>query len=301
MPSGEVANLTNFAEASQGAGFQVFQSTEAVYRADSTDVLYIANFEVVGAPNNSLEWTPWQNKMTVASECALWMCIQAYETKQVNGNQSQVVIQEFPTVHNSSLGIGSVLSNNVTFEDLPTAMNAKPNTKYMVSGGAVLALQQYFGTFFNGTIFLNQQAQLASSDIMMGIWNSSADLDPWMKNVAGSLTNVIRSSQADQGTFYNGTGSQLGYDVRWPWIVLPLAVVVLSLFVLVATMVKTARSPVRAWKSSPLTLLFTDVDQALRSRVAGHLDEFEGIDNVAGKTAVALADRGYGSWSIKTL
>lgn len=230
------------------------------------------------------------------------MCVQAYDTKQVNANQSQVVTQEFSTVYNSSLyGAYNVLQYNVTFVDLPAAMNSKANTNYEVSGGAILAMSEYFGTLFNGTIFLNQEAQLASSDIMTGIWNSSANLDPWIKSVAGSLTSVIRNSQPSQETFYNGTGFELGYDVRWPWIVLLAAMVILSLFVLVAIIVRTASSPVRAWKSSPLALLFTDVDQALRSRVAGCMNEYEGIEKRAGKTDVGLADQGQGNWHIKTL
>ncbi len=302
MPSGEVANITSFAEAPEGIGFQVFQSTGAVYKKSRTDVLYIASFEAVGAPNNSLEETQWQNKTTVASECALWMCVQAYDTKQVNANQSQVVTQEFSTVYNSSLdGAYNVLQYNVTFVDLPAAMNSKANTNYEVSGGAILAMSEYFGTLFNGTIFLNQEAQLASSDTITGIWNSSADLDPWINSVAGSLTSVIRHSQPSQETFYNGTGFELGYDVRWPWIMLPAAMVILSLFVLVAIIVRTARSPVRAWKNIPLALLFTDVDQVLRSRVAGSMNEFEGIEKRAGKTDVVLADQGHGNWHIKTL
>jgi len=58
MPSGEVSNITNFERASMGIGFVVYQSPGSVYDTSKTDTLYIANFEVVGAPNNSLESTP---------------------------------------------------------------------------------------------------------------------------------------------------------------------------------------------------------------------------------------------------
>ena len=65
-------------------------------------------------------------------------------------------------------------------------------------------------------------------------------------------------------------------------------------------MFRTARSPLRAWKGSPLTLLFTDVDPELRRQAAGAMDTVEGIEKVAGKTSVLLEDRGNGNWSIRT-
>ena len=68
--------------------------------------------------------------------------------------------------------------------------------------------------------------------------------------------------------------------------------VVLSLLVLVAAMIRATRRPVRAWKSSSLALLFTDVDQKLRSTVTGAMEEFEGIEKVAGRRKVVLAEQG---------
>ena len=87
----------------------------------------------------------------------------------------------------------------------------------------------------------------------------------------------------------------------WPWIILPAAMVALSLLVMIAIIIKTSLSPVRAWKGSALALLFTDVDPGLRNRVAGAMDKFEGIEKQAGKAPVALSDRGYGNWHIKSL
>ena len=302
MPSGETANLTDWAEASEGMGFQVFPSSGSHFDTSRTDILYVANFEAVGAPNGSTALTSWQNKTTVASECALWMCLKSFETKSVNGQQTEIVTQEFYSVENSSaIEDMHSLFDNVTFLTPPEALNAMPSVAYNANAAAIGALQTYLTTLFNGSIFLNQDYQLPTTDAMLGIWNSSADLDPWIKNVAASLTNVIRVSQPSDESFYYGTASQLGYNVRWAWISLPAAMVVMSLFILAAIIIRTARSPVRAWKGSLLVVLFTDVDPALRVRASGGMDTFEGIEKAIGKTVVYLNDKGNKEWSIKAL
>jgi len=125
----------------------------------------------------------------------------------VNGKQDEFVPQSFPTVHKSSLFQGeNLLLDNITFTPPPPPnMNTQPAVQYNVSGGAVMAMKDYFGSLFNGSISLNQQEQLATTDVMTVIWNSSVALDPWMQFVAAALTNVIRPSQPHPwNTFYNG-------------------------------------------------------------------------------------------------
>ena len=303
LPSGETANLTNTAEVGEGISFQVFPSTGSFYNRKRTDILYVANFEVVGAPNNSIvTWLPQiDENNTVAAECALWMCIQAYQTEQVDAAQTQTVVGEYYTVDNSSASNDYV--SNITFVNVPSDLNTMSSSAYKVYNPAAMALNQYFETIFNGTLQLNEEAQLPSSDMIAGIWNSSTDLDTWIKSIAAGISSVIRESDTQtpaESKSYQGTGSQLGYDVRWPWIILPAFCVALSLIILVVIIIRTAKSPVRAWKGSALAFLFTDIDPELRRQVGGSMDEFGGIERVAGKTSVMLEDRGYGlSWNIR--
>lgn len=301
--SGEVANLTNFQVSGQGLGFTVFPTVGGIYQANTTDRLYFANFNVVGAPNNSLAHASFQltDNETVAAECALWMCLQTYSTRQITGQTHETILAEHSTVDDSQDIFD--FSSNITFVDLPPTLNALPGTKYMMYRPAAVAFNQYFTTLFNGSIFLNQGLQQFDSDIINGIWNSSSTLDPWIRNVAGSLTNAIRSVSNQNNHFeeaYLGTASQLGYRIRWPWIILPGVMVLLSLIVLVVSIMRTSRIPVRAWKGSPLTVLFMDVDPGLRARAAqgAVMDEFEGIESALGKTEVVLSNRGEAGWMI---
>ena len=309
LPSGETANLTNMSDG-DGIGFSVFPSVGSVYNSRRTDILYIANFEAVGAPNDStsISWVEADNSSTVASECALWMCIQAYETKQVNAAQIQTVVNEYYTVDSTPTADAGVnttfeFDSNTTFVNIPSDLNTMSSSDYSVYTPATMAMSVYFTSLFNGSLFLDQWEQLPSNDIVAAIWNSSADLDSWIKALAAGLSDVVRTSEFPtpaEAKFYQGTGSQLGYGVRWPWNTLPAVSVGLSLFVLFVIMFRTARSPLRAWKGSPLTLLFTDVDPELRRQAAGAMDTVEGIEKVAGKTSVMLEDRGNRNWSIRT-
>ena len=280
-----------------GVGFQVFQSGGFHYLRNDNNTLYLANWEAVGAPANAYSDTQWQNKTTVASECALWMCVQSFDTRQTNSNQTQTVTKSFSQINPRTRQAGLVY--NVSFLGLPGDMNQALDD-FTVYGGALLALTEYFATLFNGSISLNQAEQIFSSDPVQAIWEASADLDAWLQTVAASMTNVIRTvGQAEPNTKYNGTGFQLGYDVRWAWIVLPAILVGMSLLILVVIMVKTTRSPVQAWKGSPLALLFMNVDHGLREGAMGQLEEYHGVDKLVGKSQVVLTREMDRSWGFK--
>ena len=129
---------------------------------------------------------------------------------------------------------------------------------------------------------------------------ASADLDSWIRTVAASMTSVIRTFvPGTEHSMYNGTGYQLGYDVRWPWIVLPAVLVSMSCLILIAIIAKTAISPVQAWKGSPLAMLFMHADHRLRQGAAGHLEEHGGVEKAIGKNRVALEQDSDGTWTFK--
>ena len=253
VPSGAVANLTDFGQQSEGIGFQVMASLGAVYNMSHTDRLYIANFDIVGAPANSYA-APSQS--IVASECALWISVQAYETRMVNSNQTQLIVQSFSQVINSD--ISSLDIDDVTFLNLPAEMNPRLHTNYTVGTLAAIAFQEYLPTLFTRSFILNLESQSPSGDVVQAIYNTSANLDGWIQNVASSISHVVRTTNTPKPTepddLYNGTGYQLGVKVQWAWITLPVMLVTLSLITLLATIAKTARSPVGTWKGSPLAL-----------------------------------------------
>lgn len=285
MPSGSIITLVG-PDSTEGPGFAVRPGAGARYNSSLYDKLYITNFDVVGAPYLSLV-QGFSNQTTRASECAMWICMQAYNVSTRSNHQVQTIVHTFSSI-NSTPTYGSVFSN-FTFPTLPAELNAIPNTNYSVSAIAVDGFSETLYTMFNGTAQLNIESSFAASDAVDAIWSASANLDPWIQQVALSMTNAFRNSSGQPShALYNGIGYQLGISIRWPWIALPAAMVLLSLVFLAAVMVQTARSPVASWKGSPLTFLFFDVDQEIKRSVVGHTDKFKGIEDIASNVRVVL-------------
>lgn len=256
------------------------------------------NWEAVGAPFGSFSWDQWQNS-TVAAECALWLCVQSFRSRQDNSQKSQVVTTSFSSIHRRTTDPVAEIS----FLDIPAEMNPPPDQKFGIDGLASKALSDYLLTLFNGEVILGPGAQQYTTDLVQAVWNASSDLNSWMQTVATSMTNVIRtydtSTQSNSNHMYNGTGYRLGYDVRWRWITIPALLVGSSVLILITIMIKTARSPVHAWKGSPLALLFINADHGLRDRAAGQMDHPSGIKNAIGKNLVVVGQNDDGRWRVK--
>jgi hypothetical protein len=296
MPSGSIITLIS-PGASEGPGFAVKSGTGGKYNSSLHDKLYIANFDVVGAPYMSLS-QGFSNQTTNASECAMWLCVQAYHVSTRSNHQVQTTIQTLSSI-NSTQTYGGVLTN-FTFPTLPEEMNATPNTNYSVSLLGAKGFQDTLSTMFNGTAELDIESSSAESDAVDAIWSASANLDPWIQQVALSMTNALRNSSGlPSHALYNGTGYQLGISVRWRWIALPAAMVVLSLVFLAMIMVQTARSPVASWKGSPLAFLFFDVDEEIKRSVLGYTDRFNGIEDAVSGARVVLRGQPGGIWTFK--
>ena len=318
MPSGNIANLTDYgnpnATTELGAVmFQVMPSPGAIYKQNDSN-LYISNFEVAGSPFRPFEPPPsgpWTDSNTVAFECALWFCVQAFGSSTINANQTQVVMQEFSSVRNATtiINIGDS-SDPFTFQGIPSEMNPRPDASYAIGLLGWAALQLYLGPMFKGSVSSYVSSMKASSDVVEALWSSTGDLDKWIKNVATSLTNAIRADkttdpdqhatlEAKYDAFYGGQAYQLGYSVRWPWIILPVVLVVWSLIMLATTMIKTARSPVGAWKGSPLAVLFMDVEDQIKKTAVVQLDIYSGLPKSVGGTKVKLEADEEGRWCFK--
>ena len=288
MPSGSVATLCKEV-GGEGTGFQVMQSKGSFYDSQDPSRRYISNFDIFGAPFGTTTEVLWSNISTISSECALWMCVQALNTTTSSTRQTQLSIQDFASVINSTqFDDGSSGSDNIAFMPLPPSMSPRAQATYNLSVFSTMYLGEYLSQMINGTVFLDQVSSSPSSDMTQAIWNASSDLDSWIKNLALSMTNFIRTDNPQPDNMYNGVAFQLGYQVRWEWIILPATLVLTSALILIVTMIQTSRSPVRAWKGSPLILLFMNLDVDDRNQAVGRMDTFEGLQDLVGKRRVLM-------------
>ena len=170
-------------------------------------------------------------------------------------------------------------------------------------------MSSYLTSAIKGNAGADLRVVSFSSDATQAIANATTgSLDAWIKNLATSMTNVLRSSTSQAADFdvpidttpstdsiYSGAGYQLAVQIRWPWIVLPALLVLLSLVVLVTTMIRTSLGSISAWRGSPLVFLFLDIDAEIRRHAVGQTDVLGGLQDRVGKDEVVLErdrDRG---------
>jgi len=298
-PSGSVATFFNTSSDDEGTGFQVIPGKGAKYNSSIYDKLYVANFDVMGASYDSFAEGFDQNNIT-SQECAMWMCIQQIQVDTTNGHQTQSILQTFD--HMNSTPVSGSGADNFTFPTLPANMSASPEKEvYNISLLATDALQSFLGPLFKGSVFLNLESNTPSSDAVQAVWNGTDDMNGWMQNLALSMNNVIRSKTPMTRGAYDGSTTELGVRIRWPWIALPIGMVAGSLMLLVAVIVETARSPVEAWKGSPLAYLVFGVDQETRGNLENSAvaDGYRDLGSTVGMTRAVLHPQPGGKWTFK--
>ena len=296
MPSGSVSTFAWGDNEKIYSVFRVLPSKGSHFNSNASNRLWLANFDLFGAPLNVDVTKPstditWPNASSISSECALWICAQIYDTTMNSGLQAQTVVS---TVDDAVMLNGRE-DNNIpfwTFTPFPNDVIGANLTNFNVSGAARLSLQDYLGGLFNGSSNVVESAYTStSSDAVQAIWNGTVNLDGWMQNLATSISNIIRTDIPSARDVFDGTAYELGYVVRWNWLILPAALVLLSFLLWIAIMVQTARSPVAAWKGSPLTLLLFGVDEEVKKDVGGQIDKYRGIKSAIGKKNMVLAGR----------
>ena len=297
MASGSVSTLYNQPAGHDVGQFQVQSSYGAHFNTGRHDKLYIANFDMFGAPYGSYS-SGWDNKSTVSSECALWMCVQTFNVSTRSGQQVESVVASYSNM-NSTPPESADGTTALVFTDLPADLHGTVRTDFTVNYFAWAALATYLAGLVNGTVTLDISSQGYSSDITEAIWNGTQNLDKWINNVATSMTKNVRSGSPLSRPIYNGTAYQLAVKVRWVWIALPTAIVLFSFIFLAIVIVKTVRSPVEAWKGSPLAFLFFDVDPDTKRTISGHMHQVRGIENTVGGKRAVLRWRPGGLWTFQ--
>ncbi|TKA56740.1 hypothetical protein B0A55_12388, partial [Friedmanniomyces simplex] len=105
LPSGAVATLLNWDNHTDAEmtgsfpGFQAVGSTGAYYNFSAGDRLYAANFDLFGAPYDSYSG---RNLTFTHTECALWFCVETYNTTVIENRQIQQVVSTIGKLNASS-------------------------------------------------------------------------------------------------------------------------------------------------------------------------------------------------------
>lgn len=164
-----------------------------------------------------------------------------------------------------------------------------------------LDAMHFLGPAMAGWVTMTATSHDFSNDLIYGAWNGSKDTSAWINNIATSLSNVIRTMGGANATnVYDGVSYEPGVTVRWSWIVLPVALVLGSIIVLLAVMLKSARSSVGVWKGSQLTFLLFDVDEGLKAATTGRELEYRGFKKAVGRSEVILRAKEGHAWKFES-
>lgn len=284
LPTGDTAVLYNAAKYSPlgGAppGFHALMTTIA--ESDVREPFYHAG--LFGLPYGAGRL---RSPTPAYHECHLWTCIQYYNTSVRFGQHHQEVVEV-----NSKRGPSYPHGEEVwtPFGPLDDKVPADQQVNYAASAGALSAVERFVALNMYGSINVSStDSGTYPNDLMRGVWNGTSDPNAWIQDVATSMTNVIRSNQTLwQKEEYNGEQFELAVKVRWLWIILPAMLVLSSIVFMVTVMIRTAHSPVRSWKGSPLTILLFDLDIAIRDVASERLQEHNGVEEVVGGQTVRL-------------
>lgn len=207
------------------------------------------------------------NVMPTATECALYWCVQTLNTSIQNGVLNQTVVRTWSNssandtsdVHLSPYTSGSYAGGRHTAND------------YYVSPMSNVPLARFLENAFNATVrglkmpgigYTEEELldlTIYSSDIAQALWHVD-DLDSLMNNLADRMTDALRNLYSDPVTDAADLGkvytTQTYVHVTWPWLILPVALVIASCMVLLAAIISSSRHQTIVWKSSSLAVLF---------------------------------------------
>lgn len=240
-----------------------------------------------------------------AYQCALCFCLQSYDLRVVDGQQTTNIIGNWSQAEFSAAS--SSHFDEFHFVDIPADMNANPSTRYSVPVESITVLENFMASKMIGNSSNVDNRADYSSDWIQAMQNSSSDLATWITRLTLSMTNDIRISGAldtnNRGNQYQYTGTaftQLPHvQVNWYWVIYPLSLMILAFLYLIQTVWRTARDHVSAWKGDSLPMLFAHIDKGIHQVVASGMDVPGGLTDRVGRTQVELVRRQNGQWLFK--
>ncbi|KAJ5408174.1 hypothetical protein N7509_002057 [Penicillium cosmopolitanum] len=203
-----------------------------------------------------------------ATECALYFCVNTYEASVRQGKFVETTTAISTTSNASSNPMDSLIDVTLTPEICYSngTRHEKPykkgsNCTFAVNAFSKLAMANSLKPLLKGKAsrFMSNRPDYSSDTIeaLYGMQGNYTDINSVFQSLASSLTVNARSKVCAAPV--NGTAwtDQSYVRVRWEWLILPGGLVALSLVFMIITIIHTRNQYI--WKSSPLALLFSDL------------------------------------------
>ncbi|KAJ5518091.1 hypothetical protein N7453_000513 [Penicillium expansum] len=234
-----------------------------IFDIETPIVSFISTIQQEMIPYTSQNTTAWPPKPSF-TECVMYWCEKEYAPSNFSATSDptpvsraqklQIVIQDEDS---------NWMKNTFKFVPPPdlTPLSNKSST-YHISQSLSMDLVSQLGYLFN-------DSKSVSANFIM-VANNLTDV---VKSLSTSLTDAIRSADVSSRISGKAFRAETYIHVRWPWIILPLFVVLASTILLLATTVSTRNTVL--WKNSLLPLLrsYLDVEPEDNSIALRSVDE----------------------------
>lgn len=235
-------------------------SNKPLIELDTSGLATIINFTAIASEGYGM--TP----QVSATECALYYCVDTYKTTVNGGKFTETITSNVATSNYSSsydaFGKNIAITPETCYFNGTRLNNTNsPNCTYNVNWLSPLAMSNSLAPLLkgSGSRFVSNRPSWSSdtAEALYGFYGNYTEINSVFESLASSLTNHARSKVCHANK--NGTAwtTQSYVKVRWLWMILPCALVALSMVFLIIVVFHTRKQYI--WKSSPLALLFSDL------------------------------------------
>ena len=185
----------------------------------------------------------------LAYDCVLSLCAKTYNGRVSLGKFTEDVQNEY------------YIGNRYTAKNSPNTTIPQghlpdgSNHTFGISFKAASGLTEIMSKQLNGTGGMASASQLWTTDVINAIFvNGATNVNRTMINIATAMTNNMRRKS---GTPVLGQAltPETYIHVRWLWLLLPLAMVILATVFLALTIQQSHRSGIPSWRSSALAVM----------------------------------------------
>ena len=242
----------------------------------------------------------FQNVTPIAQECVLAWCVQTVRSSYALGNYQEDIMTmhlnrttgswpwtSYPVYVQDELVGNNVFlteevaitrSSNISSSDSPGRTYGLSNT---TASNTMMAFDDYFPSYYtvessSRTPMLRYKNYLDGPSLRklkINPFLAPSNVSHHMERLATAITSVIRSDDSHNMITGQAYNRKQFIVVRWEWLTFPIALLILSLAFLVATIMKTSRSEhgdLGVWKTSAMPTLLYGLPEEYQSGLRGH-------------------------------
>jgi hypothetical protein len=258
----------------------------------------LANFVVAstaeGSDQESVLKSVFEHQKPRALECILSWCVKTIESSYHSGTYTEIVKDQFinttagpyPWTFIAPDSSDPIVDGKMQYlQDItvnPDAPKGQDNvSSYGASNQTVFNILAIFDDYLPSLATLANNA--SKTELKYITWDKDPYFreypkNPWsapnnvtdhMERFATAMTNIMRQSSND--TVLGKSFSQETYiEVRWVWLSLPLALLVLTMIFLLGTVIRTSmeKDRVGVWKNSAIATLLYGLPDATQQKIS---------------------------------